>query len=72
MHDFDMALHQLPKDTPPNKRDSVFSTTPSLAELQREPEPELHTWMKKMSKFLLAKGVCVTRDNFGSKLTSVA
>jgi hypothetical protein len=58
MHDIDMTLHQLPKDTPPNKRDSVFSTTPSLADLQREPEPEMRVWMKQMSKLLGAKGVC--------------
>jgi hypothetical protein len=57
MHDFEMPFRQLPKDTPPNKRDSVFSTSPSLADLQREPVLETRTWQKKVEKFMLAKGV---------------
>jgi hypothetical protein len=58
MHDIDMPLRQLPKDTPPNKRDSVLSTNPSLADLQREPVPEMRTWQKKVSNYMAAKGVC--------------
>jgi hypothetical protein len=58
MHDFDMPFRQLPKDTPPNKRDSVLSTNPSLADLQREPVPEMRTWQKTISNFMEAKGVC--------------
>jgi hypothetical protein len=57
MHDLAMYMRQFPENTPPANREAILPSSPSLADIQREPLPEQYKWQKSFYKLMEAQGV---------------